>query len=460
MAKRGITEQQRTWLVSELNEWESHGFVSSAQAAPILDLYETHAESVERKRSTALLLLMGIAAFLVGLGVLLLVGYNWGAMPDVLKLLILFGVTFGTQGLGFFLRFKRQAMLWSEVAFFLGCLFYGASIFLVAQIFHFNAHYPDGVWWWSLGVLPFALCLNTILLHALLVSLLAIWCGMEIIGFAGSGMWLFGRWSFIPNGAYTLAPLALPGLLWAYRKGSTVTVALYVSLLAWWTILQPLAWGMEEEIVYFIGAVGGLMLMIAESHSKGGKFAIPYRLFGGLLVATALLVMSFYDFNEDVMQSTFKATSFNQPVVIVILSAAVIYVSAVLNQQRSPKRVSLLSQINEVIRQQWLPLALVLLMALLQLWQLSIGDPRLPTILVNIAMLFLAVWLIGVGLREDRGRPFVAGVLYFLLWAIVRYVDLFGDVGGMLGAALMFFLCGGTLFGVALFWRKRRTTET
>ena len=104
MAKRGITEQQRTWLVSELNEWESHGFVSSGQAAPILDLYETHAESVERKRSTALLLLMGIAAFLVGLGVLLLVGYNWGAMPDVLKLLILFGVTFGTQGLGFFLR--------------------------------------------------------------------------------------------------------------------------------------------------------------------------------------------------------------------------------------------------------------------------------------------------------------------------------------------------------------------
>ena len=61
----------------------------------------------------------------------------------------------------------------SELVFFVGCLFYGCGIWLVAQVFHLNAHYPDGFWWWALGVLPFALGLDTVLLHALLVTVLA-----------------------------------------------------------------------------------------------------------------------------------------------------------------------------------------------------------------------------------------------------------------------------------------------
>ncbi len=98
-------------------------------------------------------------------------------------------------------------------------------------------------------------------------------------------------------------------------------------------------------------------------------------------------------------------------------------------------------------------------MVILLVWQLIIGEPLLPTIVANAAMILLAFWLMGVGLREDRGRPFAAGVLYFLIWSVARYVDLFGDFGGMLGAALMFFLCGGALFGVAFYWRNRRQKQ-
>ena len=52
--------------------------------------------------------------------------------------------------------------------------------------------------------------------------------------------------------------------------------------------------------------------------------------------------------------------------------------------------------------------------------------------LANLAMVALAIWLMQVGLREDRGCPFTAGVLLFLFWAVLRYIDLFGDFGGML----------------------------
>jgi hypothetical protein len=71
-------------------------------------------------------------------------------------------------------------------------------------------------------------------------------------------------------------------------------------------------------------------------------------------------------------------------------------------------------------------------------------------------MIVLALWLMRVGLREDQSLPFAAGVLYFLLWAVLRYADLFAGVGGMLGASLMFLLCGVGLFAVARFWHKRK----
>ncbi len=459
MANRGVSNKQRAWLVCQIDDWQSRGMLSTDQASQILGLYETRTELAERYRSMALLTLMGAAAFLVGMGALLLISYNWEAMPDLLKLIIIFGVFVGTQATAFVLRFRRGARLWSEAVFFLGCLFYGAGIFLVAQIFHLNAHYPDAFWWWALGVLPFAICLDTLLLHALLVSLLAIWCWTEIIGFSDLGAWFFGRWGFIPNGAYALPLLALPGLMWAYRKGSVGAVSLYVAVLAWWFFLQPFAWGLEEESVYFIGAVGGLMLVIAESHSAGARFAVPYRLFGFLLAAGVLLVMSFHGFNRQTLYSIDDAKSLMLALVMAILSAAVIYVAAMFKRYESRGPISVGQQVQQTVRRQWLPIGLVVLMIILLLWRTLLGEPLLPTIVANVAMIFLAVWLMDVGLREDRGQPFAAGVLYLLLWAIVRYVDLFGNFGGMLGAALMFFLCGGTLFGVAWHWRRRKQQQ-
>ena len=91
----------------------------------------------------------------------------------------------------------------------------------------------------------------------------------------------------------------------------------------------------------------------------------------------------------------------------------------------------------------------------LDMWSLPILVPCLITNIVTVAMA-MAVWLMRVGLREDRGSPFFGGVLLFLAWAIARYCDLFGGVGGMLGAALMFFLCGAGLFGLAHYWSHRK----
>ncbi|MCU0707578.1 MAG: DUF2157 domain-containing protein [Pirellula sp.] len=456
MTKRSISESQRAWLVSELQDWQSRGMLSVDQATPILDLYESSTEIDDRKRSKGVLTLVGISALLVGLGVLLLVAYNWEAMPDPLKLLIIFAVTFGTHALGFYFRFRHQSKLLPEVFFFLGCFFYGAGIYLVAQIFNLNVHFPAGFWWWSLGVLPFAICMETPLLHALLATLLAIWCGTEILDPVHSGSRRFASWANLPAGAYTLPILALPGLLWGYRKGSMIAVTLYVTLLAWWLSLQPISWEVGTASIYLLGWIGGLMLALADTHAKGSKFALPYRAVGVLMTAIVLTLMSFFDFNREVLlDGTKNPLSLVQMIPTLILSAITLC-GAVAIQPRKPSESSSVSiHPLQILRGYYVPTSLWLLMVILLLWNYFIREPFFLTIVANAAMIAFALWLMSVGLREEKGQTFAAGVAFLLFWAVLRYVDLFGDYGGMLGAALIFFFCGGVLFGFAVFWRNR-----
>lgn len=451
MPKRAITAKQRAWLLDELGVWRQDAVINEQQAHRIADLYEGAGEMAQRGRSRAVFVLMAAAATLVGLAALLLIGYNWDQLSRLSKLGIVLAVIGVTHAVGFHLRYQRNARPLSENVFFLGCLFYGAGIWLVAQVFHINAHYPDGVWWWAIGVLPFALCLETRLLHALLAGLLALWAGMEVLNFGHLGGWLFGRWDSLPNGAYSLPLMALPGLVWAYRKQSVGTLSLYVPLLAWWTVLQIFAWRLDSNPIYFVGGTGALLLVVAACHQVGSRFAIPYRYYGSLLIGGALVPLSFYDFNRHLMPEWRSLVA--PPAVLALLALAVVAVT-----QRSRGAWWRTAGTHLAV-----PLGLSLLMVLLPAIAAASRSggsndmaALLPTVLANGAMLAGAFWLMQVGLQEDRGRPFGAGVLYFLLWSVLRYVDLFGDFGGMLGAAMMFFACGGALFGVARYWQGRK----
>jgi hypothetical protein len=283
-----------------------------------------------------------------------------------------------------------------------------------------------------------------------------LWAGVEILGVSDLG---FGRWSYLPNGAYTLLLLVLPGLAWAYRKQSPATVGLYALVLGWWVILQLFAWHLEANPAFFIGAVGGLFLIIAESHAPGNPLAIPFRALGVILVGGTLVPLSFYGFNRWEIGSS-SLGGLGQTAVILGLALVVLVIAACVKGREGDWSGTVLDKVRDLVRCQWLPVGLVALMALLALnASLTQGTQigaLVPTVLANLAMVSLSLWLIRIGLRQDRSQPFSAGVLYFLLWAIMRYVDLFSDMAGMLGAALMFFLCGTTLLLVAFYWRHRK----
>ena len=271
-------------------------------------------------------------------------------------------------------------------------------------------------------------------------------------------MWFWGRWGFVPNGAYSLLLLAIPGFVWAYRRGSLAAVWLYVLLITWWTVIQPFAWRLDELSPIFIGAVAGLMLIIGGSHPRGSRFAEPYRELGVLLMAGVLMVLSFHSANQEIFGRQYyhfasatrlatrpipgPAGSWALLAATAIAAVGVLYLASKLQADESSEPIPPHVRMLRTARRQWLPVALTSLMMFLFVWWCLDAGPLIPTILANIAMIVLGFWLIVTGLHQDAGRTFAAGVVYVLLWAVMRYIDMFGDVGGMLGAAGIFLMCG------------------
>jgi uncharacterized membrane protein len=429
------------------------------QAGAIIDLYETPTQSSRRYQAIGIYVLVGIAALFVGLAAFLLIGYNWENLPDPLKLMIVFGAVAAAHGFGFVVRYVWQAKIFSEFAFFLGCLFYGGAIVLVAEIFHLHSHPPDGVWWWAIGVLPFALFLDTVLIHLLVATLLAVWVGMELLG-GGFGPDV-ARFGVLPRLALSLPILAGLGLCWAYQKKSPTAAGLYVPVVAWWLVLLPFAWHWREFPILFIGSVGALMLIIAEVHAEGNKLAVPYRLYGSLLCMGVLSVLSFREVHRELARMTDVWPFILQSLLITAVSGIVFGVAFVIKSQRA--EAAYLRPVYAYALRQWLPLSMALLMFVLTLYYAALknveAEPMIalvPTALGNIGMLILAFWLMMRGLREERGFPSAGGVLFFLLWSVFRYAEWFGSRGGMLGGACMFFVCGATIFAFAMFWHVRK----
>jgi uncharacterized membrane protein len=292
--RRVLSEPFRNWLAGELGLWQQSSLITADQAAKILGIYESPAEGRQRRQSWLAYALVALAMVLFAAAVLLLVSYNWSEIPAAGKLALIFGALAAVYALGFYLRYRREQRLLSDAIILLGCLLYGAAIWLISQIFHMSAHYPDGMYWWAIGVLPLAFLLDSLPLHMLLVALVATWCGMEIASFHHLGALFWGwRWHVIPNGCYLALVIAAGGLWIAYRRRSPWRVMLYVPLIAWWTLLQPLAWRFDAYPFYFLASIGALLLVAAESHRPGSQLDIPYRLWGALLFGGSVYLLTF-----------------------------------------------------------------------------------------------------------------------------------------------------------------------
>lgn len=468
MDKRPLPDRQREWLESESQHWIASGWMTPEQKTLILNCYQSKSDVSHQKLSRGVFVLQAIAVGLVSLAILLLIGFNWEAIPGVMRIALVLAAMLSAHGVGIWLRWSQQKPLASEIAFFLGSFLYGCGIWQIGQVFHINSQNADGIWLWGIGVLPLAILLESTLLHALAVAILALWVGSEMLSWGSPVGW----WG-LESRCYSLPVLVIPGIVWAYRTNSTRTLSLYLPLVAWWLMLFPMSWNQQFNPLYFIATIAALFLAIAETHRAGSRMAIPFRQYGTIGSAIILFSLNFRGTINELFRSANLST--NLIMGSVILGVGLGSIAALsFRRARSPDETT--GFIPQLWDHYWLPAGLILLHGGLCFWSgfMGLGDTAdssygsldasalwsisvlLPCLLTNAATVALALWLMKVGLREDRGKPFSGGVVLFLIWAIARYIDLFGGVGGMLGAAIMFLLCGVGLFTLARYWSHRK----
>jgi len=166
-------------LKNELPGWVNEGWVSREHGAAILGRYDTGKDQTSFVAAAfgvlgVLLLLSGVITFFAA---------NWSEMAKLTKLVLLFGSLLGAYALAI-KPFNRDdyPKLWAAMLLLAAGLF-GANIMLIAQIYHIDSHYPNGVLLWASGALLLAWMAPAQAVMAMALALAALWTGMEIFDF-------------------------------------------------------------------------------------------------------------------------------------------------------------------------------------------------------------------------------------------------------------------------------------
>lgn len=419
-------------IAREAAEWVDEALISESQAEKICRRYDIDYHQT-KNRSFTYGILVGLASLFVGLALITLIGGNWEDIPRAVRMWSLIVLTMTTQG--FALRKHLAGQQTSAGWFFLlGNLFYGASIILIAQIYHLGEHMPDGVFWWALGCLPIGVLLSSPWL-TLQSSLLAlIWFFME------------AKMGFYP----ALFPLFIVGSLLVLYRGKQ-SILLFLTTVAgigcWVEYSLAELWrdGRHFDFHAEHVAVSTAMFITAYvfSHWLAQRPSATAKDYGAVLAVWSLrfgllfmLVMSFEDPWRELIRAHWDQ-QFSMLALVLSLSAISIVLA-----YRVRKLNTLLCL---------LPFYLLTLIAVI--FSGNSSHAVYFQIIYNLVLIAVGIWLIIKGIHSGISHYFFLGVTAILLTAFMRYVDLIGDY---IGGALLFMVFAALLFGAAKYWKRHQ----
>jgi uncharacterized membrane protein len=435
---RAVSLSQLRWLREQAADWESGHVITGEQRLAILGRYESDEAMEQRGRHRAFVALCGLALLMCAAGVLLLIGYNWDAISRGAKVAMIFAAVV-TAFAGSAEMYRRHRNTAGELLGFLGTLMFGAAIWLLAQVYHIEAHYPDGLMWWMVGALAAAWLLRSRVIGVEAVLLLSAWACTEAENFHN------------PN--YLFVPFAGALITLAYRLRSNVLLGLAaLSLVQWLFVVAIEPWSFSELVAPVMVLVGCAYYAAGTLHTPESNLGRTWQVIGLAVLLAALMPLTFTEFHRPHGYGYFGGGPryLAQPGLIATagLAAFTLIVFAIPSRLRAATDWPILATVL---------LAVVSMFVLIRGWG-TMTDGRASDLSTALAVgfsgltLVLSVWLILRGIKLDRSLSFFVGVAYMLVFVMVRWFDLIGD---MVGSAVLFFVSGGLLFGAAWYWRRR-----
>lgn len=423
------------WLFAETERWVRDGIIGADQAERIRGLYPPPKPS----RPWATLIFCGLGAVIVGLGVILLFAYNWQAMPRFAKLATVFVALGAAHAGGLYLFHRRpryRAM--GEALTVGGTMFFGAGIWLVAQIYHIEEHYPTAFLVWGLGAFLMAWAMPSVFQALVSMAVLTLWASTESVSFS------------VPM--HGVVPLLILGFLpLAYRERSRVL--LVCLLVALGVALGFVAAACSDGALPFLALLALSVLALGAGWLHEGAPLFPesapcYRGLGLTAYLVMLFVLSFGEAAHDILRGLRR----DQPWAGLAYAAAPLAAALAAWIGLAVRRLRAHPETPEIPGDAWLaPLALLAAYALTVL--VPGGSRPFLSVPFNLVLLAHAVSFMAQGVRRSEIRAVAIGCILLVALTGARYADLFES---LLARGTAFLVVGASLFAEGFLYARGR----
>lgn len=275
LRKRIVKQNELNFLKRELKYLEDSEILPAGKAIEIETIYE-----VQKLSFTKTLLYVG--SILIGAGVLSFIASNWDEIGKTVKFLLIITLFVSCNLTGY--KMEKNFPKTSKSLYYLGCLVFGAGIFLVEQMFHLGANSQNAFLWWSLGILPLAWVLRD--KWILLAS------SLFILKYMLDGQYLQGinipYWTLL----WITAIYVLNEKIGFSRVTGFVTGLLSLAFIG--TIISYLINRFDYQDFNYLYGLAYLIIGVALVISKG-KIKDIYVVLGYLVHGGAALLLSFED---------------------------------------------------------------------------------------------------------------------------------------------------------------------
>lgn len=439
-----MNKQQQQLFFENLQQkipyWQAHGWLNDTSAKAILSDAQPVESGINRLKSHKLSLILGImGVLLLSAGGISFFAANWQGMSKLIKLSLLFSsMASAYLAAAWALPAHRYPAL-GQSFLLLGVLLFGNNIMLIAQIYHIDSHYPNGILLWSAGALITTMIMRSqaVLVAACVLALL--WTGMETFDF-GEIHW---PW---------LIFWAISVVITIRQKYSIATHIVSLSLFFWLFFnFDNMSRFASQGFVVQTNLLSGITLFMLSRTMKwqqGSEYFIAmFSRYAFIFAMIFLYVLSFPELDYYLVFR--QANEYSQQIVLfsnLVLIALIAMISFWnFKQLKRP-----------VPRYKWFGLAwlFVLIVTLLVNGFYFQGQANLTVIIVNLLLFLLVIGLIYYGLNEHNIFYLNSAFVIFTITLLSRYFDTFWR----LMDRSLFFIVGGLLLIIGGYWleKKRR----